>query len=193
MTRKTGRPRSFQDHEVLERALELFWKNGYESTTTRQLEDELGLSPSSIYNAFGSKHELLLKALTVYERRITENLVAPLEEASDPIRGITDFFDALAHWVTHDGRRGCMIINLMAENAGEDVAITRRTRAYRKRMRRALGNALARAGVDNCDAKADILYGLVLGLNIAARGGGLTAEVKSLVHSAHSVIDGWRN
>ncbi len=192
MTTTKGRPRSFDDQEVLDRALELFWRNGYESTTTRELEEALGLSQSSIYNAFGSKQGLLLAALTLYEGRITSEIVAPLEQANVPLDGIDRFFDSLAHWVTHDGRRGCMIINLMAEDAGDDLAITNRTRAYRERVREALGSALQRAGVENHEARADILYGMVLGLNIAARGGGLTSEVERLVASAHSVIDGWR-
>lgn len=41
-------------------------------------------------------------------------------------------------------------------------------------------------------SRADLLYGMVLGLNIAARGGGLSAEVERLVTSAHTVIAGWR-
>lgn len=193
MTTKTGRPRTFEHQEVLDQALELFWKRGYESTTTRDLEERLGLSQSSIYNAFGSKHGLLLAALSLYESRISKELVVPLEQASDPLQGINDFFDDLARWVTHDGRRGCMIINLMAEDAGDNEEITERTRAYRTRVRDALGDALQRASIDNHEARADILYGMVLGLNIAARGGGLTSEVERLVESSHLVIDGWRS
>ena len=191
MQTRTGRPRTFEDQRVLGQALELFWKKGYESTTTRELEDALGLSQSSIYNAFGSKHGLLMAALSLYESLISKQLDEPLEEATDPMEGINQFFDNLAEWVTHDGRRGCMIINLMAEDAGDNEEITKRTRAYRRRVRDALGTALQRAGVPNHEARADILYGMVLGLNIAARGGGLTTEVERLVRSSHSVIDSW--
>ncbi len=191
MTTKAGRPRSFESSEVLDRALELFWRHGYASTTTRELEEELGLSQSSMYNAFGSKQGLLLAALTRYEKRITSELVEPLEKAPDPLQGVHVFFDSLAHWVTHEGHRGCMIINLMAEDAGSNAEITMRTRAYRKRMRNALGTTLQRAAIADHDAKADILYGMVLGLNIAARGGGLTTEVERLVESAHMLVDSW--
>lgn len=191
MTATAGRPRSFEDEQVLERALEVFWRNGYRMTTTRMLEKELGLSQSSIYNAFGSKRGLLLAALTTYENRITTGLVDPLEQADDGLVGIDDFFDDLAQWVTHGGKRGCMIINLMAEDAGESDEITERTRAYRERVRCALEEALSRSGVDDPEPKADLLYGMVLGLNIAARGGGLTTEVERLVDGAHAVVASW--
>ena len=192
MTTTAGRPRSFEHQEVLDRALELFWRSGYRSTTTRELEQHLGLSQSSIYNAFGSKRGLLLAALTTYEDRITAELLEPLEQAENGLDGIDRLFESLAWWVTHEGRRGCMIINLMAEDAGENTEITERTRAYRERMRRALEEALARSGIAGAGAKADLLYGMVLGLNIAARGGGLTAEVERLVASVHSVLASWR-
>ena len=192
MTATAGRPRSFDEEEVLAGALEVFWNEGYRATTTRQLESALGLSQSSLYNTFGSKHDLLMAALSRYEDRITEELVHPLESADDGLAGVEEFFDGLAHWVTHDGKRGCMIINLMAEDAGDDEEITARTRAYRKRLRDALEGALIRSEVDNPDARADLLYGMVLGLNIAARGGGATAEVERLVTSAHSIVSSWR-
>lgn len=192
MTTTAGRPRSFQRDEVLDEALEVFWRNGYRATTTRQLEQKLGLSQSSIYNAFGSKHALLMAALSRYEDRITTELVDPLEQSSGGLDGVGRFFDRLATWVTHEGSRGCMIINLMAEDGGEDSEITRRTQAYRHRVRSALGDALRRDGVPAAGARADVLYGMVLGLNIAARGGSPEAELNRLVASVHEVLAGWR-
>lgn len=192
MTTTAGRPRSFEHQEVLDRALELFWRNGYRATTTRELEQHLGLSQSSIYNAFGSKYDLLLAALTSYEDRITSELLAPLEAADNGLEGIDQFFDNLTRWVTHDGKRGCMIINLMAEDAGDNEEITKRTRAYRERVRSALENALTRADISDASSRADLLYGMVLGLNIAARGGGLTTEMERLVASAHTIIASWQ-
>lgn len=192
MSATAGRPRTFDRQEVLDDALELFWRNGYRSTTTRELEQELGLSQSSIYNAFGSKRELLTEALARYEERITAELVEPLEKAEQGLTGIAEFFDRLARWVTSDGKRGCMIINLMAEDAGEDDKITARTRAYRRRVRGALEDALRRDDVDDVEARADMLYAMVLGLNIAARGGGLTPEVERLTASTRAVLSSWQ-
>lgn len=197
-TASAGRPRSFDVDRVLDQACELFWKNGYRSTTTRDLEAALGLSQSSIYNAFGSKHDLLVAALDRYERQIDDQLLRPLEDSPLGLAAIDAFFDALGHWVTHDGRRGCMIINLMAEDGGETDEITNRTRGYRERVRNALRDALHRAAElaetsdESIEPQADLLYGIVLGLNIAARGGASGQEISRLIASAHHAIASWR-
>ncbi len=193
-----GRPRSFDEGRVLDAALELFWQQGYRGTSTRQLEVALGLSQSSLYNAFGSKHGLLAAALDRYEARLDAELLRPLEYSDQGLGAIDAFLDALAHWVTHDGRRGCMIINLMAEDGGASDAITQRTRAYRQRVRTALRGSLERAArlgetdEGSLDARAEMLFGLVLGLNIAARGGAARSEIDGLLAAAHHAVAGWQ-
>lgn len=194
-----GRPRTFDESAVLDKALELFWRNGYRATTTRDLESALGLSQSSIYNAFASKRDLLIAALDRYEHEINHDVLQPLEVSESGLAAIDAFFDDLTHWVTHGGRRGCMIINLMAEDGGDDDELTQRTRAYRKRVRMALRNAIRRAAAsgetssDDIDGRADLLFGIVLGLNIAARGGASPSEIDALLASAHGAVDRWRS
>lgn len=197
-TPSAGRPRSFETEQVLDAAMELFWKKGYRTTTTRELEASLGLRQSSIYNAFGSKHDLLEATLDRYENLTTEELVKPLEASSEGLLAIENFFSALSHWVTHDGRQGCMLINMMAEDGGATDDVTRRTRAYRRRVRDALRDALARA-LDQAetteadlDGRADLLLGLVLGFNVAARGGASRAELDRLLDAVTGQLESWR-
>src|ERR1700677_2805326 len=64
-----GRPREFDIDKALERAMELFWRQGYEGTSLSDLTRELGLTRTSLYAAFGSKEALFLKALDLYEVR----------------------------------------------------------------------------------------------------------------------------
>ncbi len=183
---------------VLDAALELFWKQGYRTTTTRELETALGLSQSSIYNAFGSKKDLLEAALNRYEELTDQELLRPLERASTGLAAVDTFFVDLGHWVTHEGRRGCMLINMMAEDGGETDAITRRARVYRTRVRDALRESVVRAvsegetrDIDPDDC-ADLLLGLVLGLNIAARGGASDVELATLLDAVRAQIRSWR-
>lgn len=61
-----SRPRTIPEKEAIERALRLFWEKGYDRTSVADLGEAIGVGPSSIYNAFGSKHELFEKALTQY-------------------------------------------------------------------------------------------------------------------------------
>jgi AcrR family transcriptional regulator len=64
-----GRPREFDIDRALERAMELFWRQGYEGTSLTDLTRELGLTRPSLYAAFESKEGLFLKALDLYEAR----------------------------------------------------------------------------------------------------------------------------
>jgi len=193
-----GRPRTFDESQVLDDAVDLFWKRGFRTTTTRDLEAALGLSQSSLYNAFGSKQGLFTAALDRYEGMTGAALLEPLESAGGGLGAIDRFFDALAGWVTGDGRGGCMIINLMAEDGGESDDITVRTTAYRRRVRDALRDALIRAAAagettdEAIELRADLLYGEVLGMNIAARGGSSDADIDRLAAAAHHLIATWR-
>ena len=195
---RPGRPRRFQMSQVLDSALDLFWRQGFANTTTRDLESKLFLNQSSIYNAFGSKEQLFEVVLDRYEALTSEALLKPLEESEDGIGALERFFEDLNTWVTHKGRRGCMLINMMAEDGGVSETISARTAAYRKRVKAGLNRALKRA-IKNGDitagslnARTVVLFGLALGINIAARGGATNRELRELVSAVLEQIQSWR-
>jgi TetR/AcrR family transcriptional repressor of nem operon len=189
--RPTGRPRGFDTGAALDAALEQFWLVGYHETSTRDLEAKLRISQSSIYNAFGSKQGLLEAALERYERRISDALLTPLESATDGPAAIDRFLVSLGRWITTDGRRGCMILNLMAEPV-DAPAITGRTRAYQDRLRRAFRSALADGGDDaETEARVEVLLTSVLGVNIAARSGAGAAALQRSIDAVRRLVGGW--
>ena len=55
-----GRPREFDQTQALEDAMQVFWAKGYDATSLCDLLESMGISRSSLYEAFGSKHELFL-------------------------------------------------------------------------------------------------------------------------------------
>lgn len=61
-----GRPREFDVDAALDRALELFWRQGYEGTALSDLTDAMGINRPSLYAAYGNKEQLFVKALDRY-------------------------------------------------------------------------------------------------------------------------------
>ena len=111
-----ARPREFDTDSALESAMQLFWSKGFEATSLDDLCIVTGLSRSSLYAAFGSKKNLLLKTVTRYSEQRTPNIEAMLAQ-SIPIRDAfaslaTQFIDAI---VAGPGRRGCYLGNCAAE------------------------------------------------------------------------------
>jgi AcrR family transcriptional regulator len=64
--KKTGRPLSFNRDAALQKAKLLFWRHGYEATSLNDLTDAMGVTPPSIYAAFGNKKGLFLEAVRLY-------------------------------------------------------------------------------------------------------------------------------
>ena len=71
-TTARGRPRSFDRGKALERAMHLFWRQGYEATSVSELTRAMRINPPSLYAAFGDKEHLYLEALELYQRRRLE-------------------------------------------------------------------------------------------------------------------------
>jgi AcrR family transcriptional regulator len=61
-----GRPRGFDADEALEKAMRVFWQNGYEGASLPDLTKAMGISRTSMYAAFGNKEQLFRKALARY-------------------------------------------------------------------------------------------------------------------------------
>ncbi|MFE2555662.1 TetR/AcrR family transcriptional regulator [Streptomyces sp. NPDC059352] len=80
-----ARPREFDEDRVVTAAMETFWRHGYEGTSTRDLCESTGLGPSSLYNAFGGKRPLYLRALDRYYETSTAEQVAFLR-GPGPVR-----------------------------------------------------------------------------------------------------------
>jgi TetR/AcrR family transcriptional regulator, transcriptional repressor for nem operon len=139
------RPREFDTDLALDRAMRVFWSQGYESTSLDELCDAMALSRSSFYAAFGDKRALLLRALERYmeggEERIGKALARqPLRKALAAL--LDEFIDAI---VAGPGRRGCFLGNCAAELARDDRAATAIVREGLRRNEARFRAALAAA------------------------------------------------
>ena len=80
-----ARPREFDPDAVLERAMTVFWSNGYEATSLNDLCEATQLNRSSLYATFGDKHALFLETIDRYGDRAVARVTAALSRPV-PIR-----------------------------------------------------------------------------------------------------------
>lgn len=124
-----GRPRTFDDEVVLERAMEAFWTHGYGATSPAQLAEATGIAKGSLYNAFTSKRDLFDRCLDLYHRRITTMAQGLLDQPGstrDCIR--TALRSVVDDDLSQPQRRGCLIGNTAVELAGADAGIAAKLR-----------------------------------------------------------------
>lgn len=116
-----ARPREFDEATVLEAAMNCFWGRGFESTSVRDLAEEMGITGASLYNAFGDKRSLYRRALAHYLQTSVRDRVSRLEQLP-PFPAIRAFFDeVIERSMTDKQRRGCMLVNAALELAPYDA------------------------------------------------------------------------
>ena len=125
------RPREFNAEDALERAMQLFWAKGYEATSLSDLTAAMGLSKSSLYDTFGSKHELFLAAMDRYNETVAARRAAGvIDGAKDSRAGIAAVFAAFLDEMVGQGeKRGCFVNNSAVELAPHDAAVAARVAA----------------------------------------------------------------
>jgi len=124
-----GRPREFDKGEALEAGMRVFWARGYDGTSLCDLIDAMGISKSSFYETFGSKHDLFLASLDYYRDNVIGLLPLKLASAKSPRAGIVAAFDLILDPPSQDRPQGCFIGRCAVETAGHDLAATTRITA----------------------------------------------------------------
>lgn len=118
------RPRQFDEHQVLAAAAECFWSHGYEATSTRDLTRAMALTQASLYNAFGDKRALFMRALDHYLQGTLHERVQRLEKIGHAGLGITLFLAEIIDRSAGDpAQRGCLLVNTALEAGPRDAAM----------------------------------------------------------------------
>jgi TetR/AcrR family transcriptional repressor of nem operon len=185
-----ARPKSFDEDAILDKAVQLFWERGYEGTSLADLEAHLGLGRQSLYNSFGDKQTLFLKALERYERDAGTAIVR-LGAPDSGWEEIRRFFHHSVDSLTAPGpRRGCMLTNAISEIGAEDADVQLRCNRARdvleRTFRRALTRAKARGELPqdlDIEATATLLVIQNYGLTILAKTGASSVDLHAAVEA----------
>jgi len=141
-----ARPAEFDRSEVLDKAMEVFWRTGFTATSVADLVNATSLKPGSLYSAFESKRGLFVEVIDTYAARRVNGAKELLETAEEPLSAIYEFFNNLRMDVCKDEiGRGCLMVNTMLELATEDDELRERITNYLSQVEAYLCAALTRA------------------------------------------------
>ena len=136
-------PKGYIREEVLDRAIELFRRQGYSATSTAELVEELGMNRKSMYAEFGSKQELFEAALKRYSEIHLSRVLAPIEAPDADAQSIRNAFDGYASASKTKFRGlGCLMANTAVERAALDPGSAQFVDDYLARLDAGFRNAL---------------------------------------------------
>lgn len=143
--------RQFEENEVLARAEAVFRRKGFEATSMCDLAQATGVQRGSLYNAYGDKEALFLRAFDAYEARIVDSVASALAGAPGAA-GLERLFETLISNMTlNEAARGCLTTRLAAEGDLASPKVAARVRDLLSRLETAIRAALerpeARAGL----------------------------------------------
>jgi AcrR family transcriptional regulator len=196
--KRKGRPRAFDRDEALVRALDVFWRRGYEPASVAELCTAMGINPPSLYAAFGNKAKLFLEAVNYYERIYWDETWERMRQEGDLHRAIEEFFRESAHILTSlKAPCGCLVVLAAINAAPESQDVIEALKVLRQEGRDHFLKRLKRGIKDGhlppkTDVKslASALNTLLEGLSIQARDGLSRAELEGIGRAAGAMLPG---
>jgi AcrR family transcriptional regulator len=193
--KKTGRPLSFDRDKALEQAMLVFWRHGYESTSLNDLTAAMGVTPPSIYTAYGDKKQLFLEAVNRYlSGPITsESIIDEAATACDAAVGLL-----MASAVGFTGSTtpsGCLLasstISCSAAAADVQSELTAIRRKIEARLKAKIVSAVKKGELpsqSDAAALAAHVMAVIQGMSTLARDG---AKREKLMRVAETAMQAW--
>lgn len=174
-----ARKKEFDEKNLLDKAVSLFWRKGYHATSAQDLVDELGISRSSLYDTYTDKRTLFKESLKLYQQRNTNVLIAMADESRDAEQTIKQVFQNIIKESTEDEfARGCFMVNTAVEFSSQDIEIGDFVNQNSKAVEDALARLVKKGQADGQfstkstpRAFARFLFSSITGLRVAARSG----------------------
>lgn len=192
------RVKQFDEQDILQKAMDLFWRQGYHATSVNDLVEFLKVNRASLYGVFkGGKKEIFERALSRYIATNHANMEQFLSQDRPPKAILSTLFEnAVKEIISDEDHKGCFVVNATTELAAIDAGTAETVRGN---MRKILGffkvlllKAQERGDIDaskDIDGIAMNLFMAFSGLRVVGKSYSNEAELKKGVASILSVLD----
>ncbi|AXG74065.1 TetR/AcrR family transcriptional regulator [Flavobacterium arcticum] len=168
-----ARKKTYIEEEVIEKAMNLFWRNGYETTSMQMLEKEMGINKFSIYASFGNKNGVFIECLKCYKLKLNQ-IIKNLKASSGGTDGIKQYFYDFINFSKETGvNKGCLITNTANEiGEGADENVKEILSRFTNEVKQAFADSLQQdktKSIELIEQQADYLIIAMFGLSSATR------------------------
>jgi len=191
-----GPDKQFDPKQALEKAMQLFWAKGYAATGMAELQQQMGIGRKSLYDTFGNKRELFIKALQLYSNSEVSQTFRELNKEGSPLENVRRLMRMLQERHSIPESKGCLLGVSMAQIRTDDAEMAEILRRHIEGVEAAYYKVFKRAqDVGELDENTNIrdlarLYmGIHQGLALIGRVQDAPAVQRSIVNAALAMLE----
>ena len=192
-----ARPKEFNQEKALRKAVGIFSQQGFAATSTDELMRVMDVGRQSMYDTFGDKRALFLKALEMYVTESVRSINVELERPGSALSAVQNALAIFAERNDLSSAEGCMGLNAIGEFGQRDADVTRITHKAASVQRQALMQVLTRAKEQgelssdaDLDSMADFFESTLAGIRMAAKAGKSRQALRNIAALAGKVYMG---
>ena len=191
------RTKQFNEEEVLEKAMNLFWEKGFHATSMQDLVSHLGINRASMYDTFGSKNELFDRAIKRYKNLNSKKVADFLYYQTNVRQGLYLLFEnSIEEAMNEEKVKGCFMVNTTTELANSDEKIKEIVAGNKVEFEQIFLNYL-QYGVNqgqispykDIKSIASYLYALQNGIQVVSKACKSKEELMKMVSTGLTVLD----
>lgn len=192
-----GRTKDFNQDEVLLKAVYLFWNKGFNGTSMQDLVDGLGISRSSLYDTYGDKYQLYMKALESYKNTYGNTLSNFNTESLTAKAAVAGLLAMAANNIPDSRQpKGCFMVNAGTELAIHDTKVNELIAQTEKQVEEAFFKVISKGQAEGEISKdkdahtlARFFNNTVKGMQVSARSTGEEKLFKDIIDIAVKVLE----
>lgn len=191
------RTKQFCEKEVLNKAVELFWKKGFHATSMQDLVSYLGINRASMYDTYGGKEALFDKAFTHYRKTALDGLQEMFNSAPSVKSGFKRLFDqAIEEAVSDEFRKGCFVVNTTTELVPGNEILLKILNEHKEHIENLfidfIQKGIANGEISNAKDAQELglmLYTLYNGIRVVSKVDTDPQKLQKVIHSGLAFLD----